>query len=149
MVQSGNCPCSLFATNIVHSRSWFFANKLKVCPSWEGETCKQTVHTVKPVLSDHLKTNSSLMKAESIAECSLVLQYFWPALSDNGSWKPILVFYLNGCLKQVVLYLYGIVKQTNMVVPFSESNPLICKQTFPCISEIHFTVNMQCPLSHI
>ena len=36
-------------------------------------------------------TNDSLMKVESIAECSTwsILQYFWPALSDNWSWKPI------------------------------------------------------------
>ena len=49
--------------------------------------------TVKPVLSGHSKidktnilmTNKSLMKVDSIAECSLwsILQYFWPALSDN------------------------------------------------------------------
>ena len=33
-------------------------------------------------------TNGSLMKVESIAECSLwsILQYFWPALSDDWSW---------------------------------------------------------------
>ena len=42
-------------------------------------------------------TNGSLMKAESIAEWSFwshwsILQYFWPALSDNWSWKPIYVF---------------------------------------------------------
>ena len=37
-----------------------------------------------------LKTNRSLMKVESIAECSgSILQYFWPALSHNLSWKPI------------------------------------------------------------
>ena len=32
-----------------------------------------------------LMTNESLMKVESIAECSprSILQYFWPALSDN------------------------------------------------------------------
>ena len=31
------------------------------------------------------------MKVESIAECSpwSILQYFWPALSDNWSWKTI------------------------------------------------------------
>ena len=28
------------------------------------------------------------MKVESIAEWS-ILQYFWPALRDNWSWKPI------------------------------------------------------------
>ena len=32
-------------------------------------------------------TNGSLMKVKSIAEC--ILQYFWPALSDNWSWKQI------------------------------------------------------------
>ena len=46
---------------------------------------KKTVHTVKPVLSGHskidktkvLKTNGSLMKVKSIAECSLwsILQF--------------------------------------------------------------------------
>ena len=44
--------------------------------------------TAKPVLYGHSKidkttilmTNGSLMKVESI------LQYFWPALSDNRSW---------------------------------------------------------------
>ena len=36
-----------------------------------------------------IKTGS-LMKVESIAECSpwSILQYFWTALSDNWSWKP-------------------------------------------------------------
>ena len=34
-----------------------------------------------------LMTNGSLMKVESIAKCSpwSILQYFWPALSDNWS----------------------------------------------------------------
>ena len=55
--------------------------------------------TVKPVFSSHSKmdktkilmTNGSLMKVESIAECSpwSILQYFWPASSDNRSWIPI------------------------------------------------------------
>ena len=54
-----------------------------------------SVSTVKPVLSCHSKidktkmlmTNGSLMKVESIAECSpwSILQYFRPALSDNLS----------------------------------------------------------------
>ena len=34
-----------------------------------------------------------------------ILQYFWPALSDNRSWKPILVFFLSGPFRQVLLYL--------------------------------------------
>ena len=36
-------------------------------------------------------TNGSLMKVTSIAKGS-ILQYFWPALSDNWSWKQFLVF---------------------------------------------------------
>ena len=73
-------------------------------------------YTVKPVLSGHskidktkiLKTNGSLMKVESIAECSpwSVQQYFWPALSNNRSWKPILVFFLSDRLRQVLLYIF-------------------------------------------
>ena len=49
--------------------------------------------------------NGSLMKVESIAECSIwsILQYFWPALSDNQSWKTILVFILSGRLRQILL----------------------------------------------
>ena len=49
------------------------------------------MYTVKPVLSGHskidktkvLNTNGSLMKVKSI------LQYFWPALTIDQSWKPI------------------------------------------------------------
>ena len=46
------------------------------------------------------------MKVESIAECSKesILQYFWPALSENRHWKPILVFFLSGRLRQGLLY---------------------------------------------
>ena len=50
---------------------------------------------LKPVLRGHSKidktkilmTNGSLMKVESIAECSnwSILQYFWPALNNNLS----------------------------------------------------------------
>ena len=36
-------------------------------------------------------TNDNLMEVESFVECSTwsILQYFWPALSDNWSKKPI------------------------------------------------------------
>ena len=70
--------------------------------------------TVKHVLRGHSKidktntlmTNGSFMKVQSIAECSpwSILQYFWPALSDNPSYNPLLVFFLSGCLRQVLLY---------------------------------------------
>ena len=51
-------------------------------------------------------TNGSLMKVNSIAECSpwSILQYFWPALSDIQSWKTILDFFLSDRLRQVLLY---------------------------------------------
>ena len=65
--------------------------------------------TVKPVLSGHSKidktkilmTNGSLMKVESIAECSpwSILQCFWLVVL-----KTILVFFLSGRLSQVLLY---------------------------------------------
>ena len=40
-------------------------------------------------------TNGSLMKVKSIAECSpwSILQYFLPALSDNGLDNQFLVFF--------------------------------------------------------
>ena len=43
-------------------------------------------------------TNGSLMKVKSIAECSPwnILQYFWPALIDNWSWKPICGLFESG-----------------------------------------------------
>ena len=46
------------------------------------------------------------MKVKSIAECSLwsILQYFWPALSDNWSWKPIFGLFESGRFTQVLLY---------------------------------------------
>ena len=39
-----------------------------------------------------LMTNGSLMKVESIAKCSFrsILQYFWPTLRVNRSWKTFL-----------------------------------------------------------
>ena len=50
--------------------------------------------------------NGSLMKVESIAECSRwsILQYFRPSLSDNLYSKTISVFFLSGRLRQVLLY---------------------------------------------
>ena len=51
-------------------------------------------------------TNGSLMKVKSIAECSFwsILQYFWPALSDNWSWKPIFGLFESVCFTKVLLY---------------------------------------------
>ena len=54
-------------------------------------------------------TNGSLMKVESIAECDCspwcILQYFWPTLSDNWSWKPIFDLFESGHFRQVLLYM--------------------------------------------
>ena len=51
-------------------------------------------------------TNGSLMKVESIAECSQwsIQQYFWPALSNNWPWKPIFGLFESGRFAQVLLY---------------------------------------------
>ena len=34
----------------------------------------------------------------------VILQYFWPALSDNWSWKPIFRLFEGGHFTQVLLY---------------------------------------------
>ena len=69
-------------------------------------------YTVKPVLRDHSKidktkilmTNGSLMKVESIAECSpwSILQYF-DLHCDNWSWKPSFGLFESGHFRQVLL----------------------------------------------
>ena len=53
-------------------------------------------------------TKVSLMKVESIAECSpwSILQYFWPASSDNWSWKPIFCLFESGRFTQVLLWFH-------------------------------------------
>ena len=77
--------------------------------------CLQTAMHIdieKPALSGHSKidkikilmTNGSLMKVESIAEC--ILQYFWPAFSDNLSYKPIFGLFMSGRLRQVLLHFF-------------------------------------------
>ena len=47
------------------------------------------------------------MKVKSIAECSpwSILQYFWPALSDKWSWKPIFGLFESGRFRQVLLHI--------------------------------------------
>ena len=51
-------------------------------------------------------TNGSLMKAKDIAVCSRcsILQYFWPALSDNWSWKAIFGLLQRGRFAQILQY---------------------------------------------
>ena len=46
-------------------------------------------------------TNGSVMKDKSIAECPpwSILQYFWPALSNYRSWKPIFTLLFEWPLK--------------------------------------------------
>ena len=57
-----------------------------------------------------LMTNGSLMKYESIAECSTwsILQYFWSAFSGNRYWKPILGLFGSGRFKHGLLYLNNV-----------------------------------------
>ena len=50
--------------------------------------------------------NGSLMKVKSIAECSRsILQYFWPALSDNSLVLETNFWcvFLSGGLRQILL----------------------------------------------
>ena len=65
--------------------------------------------TVKPVLSGHSIINKTNLLKQMVAKWRSkvmqnallswsILQYFWPALSDNRSWNPILVFFLSGRL---------------------------------------------------
>ena len=89
-------------------------------------------NTVKPDPNRHskidktkvLKTNNRLKQVKHIAECSKImnqlslnadqkyckmlpwsiLQYFWPALSENWSWKPIFRLFESGLLTQVLLH---------------------------------------------
>ena len=54
-------------------------------------------------------TNGSLMKVKSIVECWSILQYFWPALSDDWSWKPIFCVFESGrftVADPFILFLY-------------------------------------------
>ena len=51
-------------------------------------------------------TNGSLMKVESIAEC--ILQYLWPALSDNWSWNHFCLFESDR-FTQVLLYVIYVI----------------------------------------
>ena len=80
-----------------------------------------------------LITIGSLMKIESIAERSLwsILQYVWPALSDNLSWKPIF-----GILKVAVLhrfycisYVFGLASHQIMQMNIYYNAPLAAWQT--------------------
>ena len=77
------------------------------------ETLKK--NTVKPLLSGHSKidktkvfnTNGSLMKVESIAECSLgaFCNTFDLHKAIIGCENKFLDFFLSGRLRQVLLYL--------------------------------------------
>ena len=96
-----NCAHKLF------NAKFFAVNEMdeSILLIWQWIICGCTkTNTVKPVLSglskidktQILMTNGSLMKVESIAECShwSILQYFWPALSDNLSENPIFRLFL-------------------------------------------------------
>ena len=64
------------------------------------------------------------MKVESIAECSpwSILQYFWTALSDNWSWKPIFRLFESGRFTQVWLYSVFVLLQVHQHVRHAKKN---------------------------
>ena len=76
----------------------FWSSVISICWLY-SKTCVNGHSKID--ITNILMTNGSLMKVESIAECSpwSILQHFWPALSDNWSWKPIF-----GLLRVAVLH---------------------------------------------
>ena len=92
---------------------WLYAYVISAKISWIGlfileynKPCvKRPLKTGKTKI---LMTNGGLMKVKSITECSpwCILQYFWPALSNNWSWKPIFSLFERGRFTQVLLYLW-------------------------------------------
>ena len=75
-----------------------------------------------------LMTAGSLMRVESIAEiveCSLwsILQYFWPALSDNRSWKQFLVLLMR------VAVLHRFYCTTTAVIPSQLLTIIVCRRS--------------------
>ena len=67
------------------------------------------------------------MKVESIAECSpqSILQYFWPALSENWSWKPIFGLFEIGYFTQVLLYMIIYFVKMKMYLTTHERNAVL------------------------
>ena len=89
---------------------WFWTDKKCGRDGWTDGRM-DGAKTIPPTLLGDKKvlmTNASLMKVKSIAECSpwSILQYFWPALSDNWSWKPVFCLFEGDPFTQVLLYSY-------------------------------------------
>ena len=93
------------------SKCWILGRELWITSFiYDSLSC----NTAKPAKNSHSKidktnilmTNVSLMKVKSIAECSTwsILQFFWPALSNNWSWKPIFCLFESGRFTQILLY---------------------------------------------
>ena len=86
------------------------------------------------------------MKIKSIAECSpwSILQYIWPALSDNWYWKPIFVFLREAVLQSfyciyVMDKLYGIKLDGRFP---SNKKGLVCLLRFFYFTETIWKVNV-------
>ena len=62
-------------------------------------------------------TTGSLIQVKSIAECYpwSILQYIWPELSDDWSWKPIFCLFESGRFTQALLYYIP----KHMICPFA------------------------------
>ena len=71
------------------------------CQTKYSKTCLK-----RPLKKDKTKTNGSLMKVESIAECSkgAFCNTFDLHQAIIGLEKQFLVFFLSGCLRQVLLH---------------------------------------------
>ena len=114
-------------------KAWFFVGKCVIIFR-AGLKHYSKACLKRPLKKDKTKVliaNGSLMKVESIAECSPrnILQHFWPAFtcSDNRSWKTVLVYFLSGRLRRVLLYKSRFVASTPMtiLIIFQRVSPLI------------------------
>ena len=78
--------------------------KLKAWCVWYSKTCVKRPLS-KTDTAKILMTKGSLMKGKSNAECFpwSILHYFWAALSDDWSWKPICGLFESDRFTQVLL----------------------------------------------
>ena len=109
-------------------------------PKQNSKTCLKQPLKNRP--KTKLMTNGSLMKGESIAECSLwsILQYFWSALRDNRSWKPSFSCLFEWPLKTgfAVLYFF-------LWISFLSSKQ--CRHwwnaTLPSLTDIQYVIELR------
>ena len=84
-----------------------------------SKTCLKRPHK-KKTKNCFLRPIFCLMQVKSIAECSKgsILQYFQPSLSYHLPVRPLFCLFLNGHLRQVLLYLLTRISVLNVTQNF-------------------------------